>query len=287
MPLINQRANLKTFGLEIGALQRALRVRGVPVIVVVEGWNASGISDSVAGLLNGLDPRGVDFHAFGRPGEEELAHSFLRRFWVRTPARGRIAIFARSWYSRAIAEKLTGIDWQARLDRALTSITTFERQLADDGTLILKFFLQISKEEQRRRLLARERDPLTAWMITKNDWDFHRQYQRLVPRYRANTADDGSTLGSLAPDRRRRYGPGDRGGAVDRGEAARSPARRAERRDGGPPPAPVPEEEAVAAQPRRPLARHDQGRGTNRSHPSARTGYGPLSTLSTGIKSRS
>lgn len=175
---------LKELGLELGALQRALRARGVPVIVVVEGWNASGISDTVAALLHGLDPRGVDFHAFGRPGQEEQAHSFLRRFWVKTPARGRIAVFARSWYSRAMAEMLTGIDWEARLERALTSITTFERQLADDGTLILKFFLQISKEEQRRRLLARERDPLTSWMITQNDWDFHRQYDELTPAIR-------------------------------------------------------------------------------------------------------
>jgi polyphosphate:AMP phosphotransferase len=173
--------HLKSLELELGALQRAFRTRGVPVIVVVEGWNASGISDTVAALLYGLDPRGVDFHAFGKPGEEEQAHSFLRRFWVRTPARGRIAVFARSWYSRAMAEMLNGIDWQARLDRALNSITTFERQLADDGTLILKFFLQISKEEQRRRLLAREQDPLTSWMISQNDWDFHRQYDEMTP----------------------------------------------------------------------------------------------------------
>lgn len=172
---------LRPAELELGALQRALRIRRIPVIILVEGWNASGISDTVAALLHGLDPRGFDFHAFGRPGEEDRGHSFLRRFWVQTPARGRIAVFARSWYSRALDEELTGIDWQGRLDRALRSITTFERQLADDGALILKFFLQISKEEQRRRLLARERDPLTSWMITKNDWDFHRQYDELAP----------------------------------------------------------------------------------------------------------
>ena len=64
--------HLKTLDLELGVLQRALRTRGVPVIVVVEGWNASGISDTVAAILYGLDPRGVDFHAFGRPGEEDL-----------------------------------------------------------------------------------------------------------------------------------------------------------------------------------------------------------------------
>lgn len=167
--------------LELGALQRTLRSRHIPAIVLVEGWNASGISDTVADLLRGLDPRGFDFHAFGRPDEEDQGHSFLRRFWVQTPARGRIAVFARSWYSRALDEELTGINWESRLDRALRSISTFERQLADDGTLILKFFLEISREEQRQRLLARERDPLTSWMITKNDWDFHRQYDELAP----------------------------------------------------------------------------------------------------------
>ena len=167
--------------LELGALQRTLRNRRIPAIILVEGWNASGISDTVAALLRGLDPRGFDFHAFGRPDEEDRMHGFLRRFWVHTPARGQIAVFARSWYSRALDEELTGIDWEGRLDRALRSIATFERQLADDGTLILKFFLEISRDEQRRRLLARERDPLTSWMITKNDWDFHRQYDELAP----------------------------------------------------------------------------------------------------------
>ncbi|NLX48645.1 MAG: polyphosphate:AMP phosphotransferase [Methanospirillum sp.] len=166
---------------ELGALQRTFRIRQIPAIIVVEGWNASGISDTIATLLQGLDPRGFDFHALGRPGEEDRAHTFLRRFWVRTPAHGRIAIYARSWYSRALAEKIRGTEWEKRLDRAITSIKTFERQLADDGTLILKFFLQISSEEQRRRLVAREKDPLTSWMITRNDWDFHHLYDELTP----------------------------------------------------------------------------------------------------------
>lgn len=172
---------LKALGTELGTLQRSLHTRGVPVIIVVEGWNASGISDAVAALLHGFDPRGVDFHAIGRPGEEERDHHFIRRFWVRTPVRGRVAVFARSWYSRALAEEATGIDWEHRLERTVGSIATFERQLADGGALILKFFLQISRDEQRRRLLARERDPLTSWLITQNDWDFHRQYDELTP----------------------------------------------------------------------------------------------------------
>lgn len=185
----------KALTAELGAHQRTLRARGIPVIIVVEGWNASGISDAVATLLHGLDPRGFDFHAFGHPSEEEEAHTFLWRFWVRTPARGRIAVFARSWYSRMLAEELRGIDWSGRLDRAIRSAQAFERQLADDGTLVLKFFLQISREEQRRRLLARERDTLTSWMITRNDWDFHRQYDAYAPLIRRIVRETDTTDG--------------------------------------------------------------------------------------------
>lgn len=174
----------KKLGIELGEQQRALRERGIPVIIVMEGWNASGISDAVATLLDGLDPRGFDFHAFGHPNEEEQAHTFLWRFWIRTPSCGRIAIFARSWYSRLLAEELHGVDCPERVNRTIRSVRTFEQQLAEDGTLVLKFFLQISRDEQRRRLLARERDTLTSWLITRNDWDFHRQYDAYAPLIR-------------------------------------------------------------------------------------------------------
>ena len=176
--IAEKRKKLET---ELGEQQRALRARGIPAIIVVEGWNASGISDTVATLLDGLDPRGFDFHAFGRPSEEEQSRPFLWRFWTRTPSRGRIGIFARSWYSRLLAEELHGIDCPERVNRAIRSVRTFEQQLSDDGTLVLKFFLQISRDEQRRRLLARERDTLTSWLITRNDWDFHRQYDAYTP----------------------------------------------------------------------------------------------------------
>ncbi|HOT93744.1 MAG TPA: polyphosphate:AMP phosphotransferase [Methanoregulaceae archaeon] len=179
----------KHLGIELGVQQRALRDRGIPVIIVVEGWNASGISDTVAALLDGLDPRGFDFHAFGHPSEEERDHTFLWRFWIRTPSRGRIAVFARSWYSRLLAEELHGIDGLERINRAIRSVRTFEQQLADAGTLVLKYFLQISREEQRRRLLARERDTLTSWLITRNDWDFHRQYDAYAPLIRRIIAE--------------------------------------------------------------------------------------------------
>jgi len=84
------------------------------------------------------------------------------RFWNRIPAAGRIGIFARGWYSRTLAEEIAGPGWEDRMDRAILSINRFERQLADDGTIIIKIFLHISKKEQKKRLLSRENDPLVS-----------------------------------------------------------------------------------------------------------------------------
>ncbi len=167
--------------LKLGVLQRAFRDHRIPIIIVVEGWNASGITTVINELIRFLDPRGFSLHSIGSPTDEERARPLLWRFFVRTPPRGRIAIFARSWYSRALAEEVTGLDWKTGLKRAISTINSFERQLSDDGTIILKFFLHISKEEQKRRMDEREHDALTSWLITKGDWDFHRSYDEYKP----------------------------------------------------------------------------------------------------------
>jgi polyphosphate:AMP phosphotransferase len=167
--------------LKLGALQRALRDRRIPAIIVVEGWNASGIAMVLNGLIQFLDPRGFSLHSTGSPTDEERDRHLLWRFWIKTPAKGRIAIFARSWYSRSLAEKVFGIELKKAIKHSISSINNFERQLADDGAVILKFFLHISQEEQKKRLDARENDPLTSWMITKGDWDFHHHYDNYLP----------------------------------------------------------------------------------------------------------
>ena len=175
---------------KLGILQRSLWDRKVPIIIVVEGWNASGITMVIHELIQYLDPRGFSLHAIGSPNDEERARPLLWRFWIKTPARGRMSIFARSWYSRSLAEQVSGIDWKSRIRHAISTINNFERQLSDDGAIILKFFLHISKEEQRRRLDEREKDALTSWMITKGDWDFHHHYDDFFPiieRYIAET----------------------------------------------------------------------------------------------------
>jgi polyphosphate:AMP phosphotransferase len=165
----------------LGVLQRELREKKIPVIIVVEGWNASGITNSIHEIIRFLDPRGFNLYSTCTPTDEELAHPLLWRFWVNTPAKGRIAIFARSWYSRVLAEKASGIEWKKNVKQAITAINNFERQLTDDGTIIIKFFLHISAEEQKKRLNERDKNLLTSWMITKGDWDFHRLYDSFLP----------------------------------------------------------------------------------------------------------
>jgi len=181
---IDEKTYGKTFPVlkeRLAELQRSCRDQGVPVVILIEGWNASGITHVAGDIVHSVDPRGYDLHSIGAPTDEEKAHSLIWRFFIKTPEKGRIAIFARSWYSRLLAEKITGVDWEARLESTIRAINNFERQLTDDGTLILKFFLHISKEEQCRRMLAREKNSLTAWMITKGDWDFHKQYDMYLP----------------------------------------------------------------------------------------------------------
>jgi polyphosphate:AMP phosphotransferase len=158
-----------------------LRDNKVPTIIVIEGWNASGITMAINELIQFLDPRGFSLFSIGSPTDEERARPLLWRYWIQTPAKGRIAIFARSWYSRSLAEQVSGIEWKKAIKRSISTINNFERQLSDDGTIILKFFLYISKEERRKQLNARENDPLTSRMITKGEWDFHNQYDSYLP----------------------------------------------------------------------------------------------------------
>jgi polyphosphate:AMP phosphotransferase len=165
----------------LGVLQRTLRDLRIPIIIVIEGWNAAGITMATREIIESLDPRGFTLHATEKPSDEERARPFMWRFWVKTPSRGRIALFARSWYSRALAEKLSSIGWKKSLRDEINSISIFERQLSDSGAIIIKFFLHITKDEQKLRLLERERNPLTAWLVTPSIWDFHHSYDTYLP----------------------------------------------------------------------------------------------------------
>ena len=166
--------------LKLAALQRRARELGIPVLIVFEGWGAAGKGTLINELLLPLDPRGVSVISSLAPNEEEALRPFLWRFWCHTPARGRITIFDRSWYRRVLADRVAREVRGEALHEAFADILAFERQLGEDGTIILKFFLHISAKVQKKRFKKLEAHASTAWRVTKADWKHHRQYDRLL-----------------------------------------------------------------------------------------------------------
>lgn len=166
--------------LQLAELQREAKSLGIPVIVVFEGWDASGKGTLINELIMALDPRGFSVDSTLAPNPEEALRPFLWRFWIRTPARGRIAILDRSWYRRVLADRVEKAIRKSEVVQAYEDIGSFERQLADDGAVIVKFFLHIGKKEQKRRFNRLLADKSTAWRVTRSDWKQHRLYDKYV-----------------------------------------------------------------------------------------------------------
>ncbi len=136
----------------LGVLQREFRDKKIPVILVFEGWRFSGISNTINRLTYALDPRGYRVHSTQQPNEIERAHPMLWRFWLNTPSQGQIAIFDRSWYTDTLLKYSDAGKKVPLSSHALSDIITMEEQLANDGVVIIKFFLHVSKKEQKKRL---------------------------------------------------------------------------------------------------------------------------------------
>ncbi len=161
----------------IGELQRRARELGIPLVIVFEGWDAAGKGTMINRLIQALDPRGFNVYPINAPTAEEALRPFLWRFWTRTPERGRIAIFDRSWYGRVLTERVNKLVPKDVWTESYESIRCFERQLADDGAVLVKFFLHISKKEQKKRFIELESNPALSWKVTKQDWRHHKQYE--------------------------------------------------------------------------------------------------------------
>jgi polyphosphate kinase 2 (PPK2 family) len=152
-----------------------------PVVLVFEGWDASGKGGAVQRITAQLDPRGYVVHAIAAPAGDDKSHHYLYRFWRRLPPRGQIDIFDRSWYGRVLVERVEGFARSDEWQRAYAEINEFERQLVDFGTVMLKFWMHISPDEQLRRFEARQSVPYKAWKLTDEDWrnrDKWPDYQR-------------------------------------------------------------------------------------------------------------
>ena len=157
-------------------LEKACWDHSVPTVIVFEGWDASGKGTTIAALTQRLDPRGFKLYPITAPRTYEQQRPWLWRFWLKVPNRGEMVIFDHSWYGRVLEERVERIVPEKSWREAYRDIVDFERTLADDGTVFLKFFLHISKKEQKKRFQAIEADPLEAWRVTEADWARHKRY---------------------------------------------------------------------------------------------------------------
>ncbi|PTL83856.1 polyphosphate kinase 2 family protein [Vitiosangium sp. GDMCC 1.1324] len=181
---------LDALGEELFDLQDLLwGARMHSVLIVLQGRDTAGKDGTIKHVAGYLNPRGVSVTSFGVPSEEEREHDFLWRIHRDTPRKGELAIFNRSHYEDVLVVRVHGLAPESLWKERYGHIRDFEEMLTEHGTLILKFFLHISREEQEQRLLDREKEPRKAWKINAGDWedrahwdDYTKAYEEVLTR---------------------------------------------------------------------------------------------------------
>lgn len=163
-------SDLKKYQLGMLNLQLRLKESKSSVIILIEGPDAAGKGGAIQRTLERLDPRLIRVYSTQKPTPEEYKHHYLWRFWNKLPPYGEIAVFDRSWYGRVLVERVEGFATDAEWQRAYDEINELERTLAEDGAIIIKLFLQVSKTEQLKRFEQRAADPYKHWKINEEDW---------------------------------------------------------------------------------------------------------------------
>jgi len=160
------------YQLQLRALAYQLYVHRRPAVLVFEGWDAAGKGGAIKRVTEKLDPRGYEVYPIAAPIGEDRTHHYLWRFWrrLKPPDEKQIVVFDRSWYGRVMVERLEGFCTEEEWKRAYREINEFERQLVDFGTILVKFWVHISQEEQLRRFELRQEIPYKAWKLTDEDW---------------------------------------------------------------------------------------------------------------------
>ena len=180
---LEQSVSKSTYAKRLPALQRRLYdlehaafTAQIPSLVVFEGWAAAGKGSTINALTERLDPRGFRVVPITPPRTAETHYPWLWRFWLKVPAYGQMVIFDQAWYRRVLIDRLTKAIRKRDLEDAFHDIQEFEEMLAADGTLILKFWLHISRKDQGRRFKKLLKDPLTAWQVGDEDARQHKRY---------------------------------------------------------------------------------------------------------------
>ena len=165
---------------QLGLLDLQLRIKESKrsVIIVIEGPDAAGKGGAIKRTLESLDPRLIRVYSTQKPTPEEYKHHYLWRFWNKIPPYGEIAVFDRSWYGRVLVERVEGFATDAEWKRAFREINEMEQTLVDDGAILIKLFLQVSKTEQLKRFKQRQADHYKHWKINDEDWRNRRKWMK-------------------------------------------------------------------------------------------------------------
>jgi polyphosphate:AMP phosphotransferase len=170
-------ADLRTRLLDV---QQRLEAAKLPVTLIVAGLDCAGKGDLLGKLNEWLDPRFMRTHAFGAPSEEEMERPRHWRYWMSLPPRGHIGLYAMGWYAAPLSERMRGEIGTAKLDAELAHIRRLEKMLSDDGALVLKCWLHLSKKQQRQVIDKLSDDPETAWQVGKVEEKHFKQYDQFI-----------------------------------------------------------------------------------------------------------
>ncbi|WP_437578955.1 PPK2 family polyphosphate kinase [Sorangium sp. So ce887] len=175
---------LQELGKELLELQELMwGARTHSVLIVLQGRDAAGKDGAIKNVVGALNPRGVSVSSFGVPTTEEREHDFLWRIHRHAPRAGEFAIFNRSHYEDVLVVRVHDLAPKSLWGERYDHINDFEELLAEHGTLVIKFFLHISKKEQEKRLLEREENPSTAWKLNVNDWKEREHWDEYTEAY--------------------------------------------------------------------------------------------------------
>ena len=163
---------------ELLAVQQQLRAADFPVILLIGGVDGAGKGETVNTLIEWMDPRFVETFAVGAPSAEEVERPPMWRFWRALPPRGKIGIFFGGWHTAPIVDRAYRRISDAELESQLAEVSAFERLLVADGVVLIKFWMHLAKDRQRKRLKALAKDPQTRWRVTDDDWEHFEMYDR-------------------------------------------------------------------------------------------------------------
>jgi AMP-polyphosphate phosphotransferase len=184
---LGHKVDKETFKKEVPKLRSALldaqydmlEKKEFPVVILISGVDGSGKGETINLLYSWMDPRHISTLAFSAPTDEEAARPYMWRYWRALPPKGKVGIFAGSWYSQPITDRITGAMRRSELDERLDDINRFEAMLVNEGALVLKFWFHLSKDGQKTRLKALEKNPNTAWRVTKQSYERLKTYDKL------------------------------------------------------------------------------------------------------------